>query len=346
MSLPAPDIQLPPDLARELEEADALDEIAVVYDPVPEVLEAYAFEGRVGVIAVVSGDAQDRIAALEAGALEALSPEMAEDEARVRLQTAVARFRSRLQLELTRDVLNRQADSNERNLRLAAQLQRSLLPREMPQVPGLTFSTAYLPQEFVSGDTYEVRQLTPDHVAIYTLDAVGHGVRAALLTTLLRSVFRPLDGGMPRSPHDVLRDLNHWLLEAQFEDSPTAAFCYGVLTVSTRRLQLANAGHPLPARVSSDGVLDRLGGSGLLLGVDPATHSTEEVQLRPGDRVVFYTDGADPAYDDSFSEQLRLHRNLSLEDQVGGALGAVIELDDEGRPEDDITAVAFAIGGE
>jgi serine phosphatase RsbU (regulator of sigma subunit) len=346
VSDPAHGIALGEDLRRDLEEADALEEIAVVYDPVPELLEAYAFEGKVGVIAVVSGGADERVAALEAGALEVLDPELPEAEARARLQTAVARFRSRLHLERARDSLNAQADESERDLRLAARLQRSFLPRALPELEGVAFTTAYLPPDFVSGDTYEVALLAPGVVGLYTLDAVGHGVRAALLTTLLRSAFRPLEGEVVRPPHEVLEEVNRTLLQANLVDSPTAAFCYGLLDVEARTLRLANAGHPLPLRLRRGAAPERLGGSGLLLGIDPQPYETAEVALEPGDRVVFFTDGADTNYDDSFAEQLVLHTNLGLEDQVAGALGGVIELDAEGRPEDDVTSVAFELRSE
>ena len=75
-------------------------------------------------------------------------------------------------------------------------------------------------------------------------------------------------------------------------------------------------------------------------------HDILPKMVAAGERVFFYTDGADPGYDHSFAKQLSLHRDLDLEDQVGGALGAVIRLDAEGRPEDDVTAVAFEIAKE
>jgi len=346
---PAP-LDLPPALRLDLEEAAAHPEIVVVTDPSPDLLEAYGLEEGLGVIAVVSGGAKARVAALEAGALEVLDPAQPEAELRARLEMAVARFRSRLHLEKVRDELDKQAVAMERNLRLAARLQRSLLPQVLPDGVGLGFATAYLPQEFVSGDSYDVRALGPRHVVLYTADSVGHGVKAALLTVLLRTVLAPAGAdGAPRPPHEVLNELNGYLLDARLEESPTAAFCYALFDTETRLVRLANAGHPLPLLIRREGedvTTIHVGGSGLLLGVDPMPYETHELQLRPGDRVVFFTDGADPEYDGAFAEQLRLHAGLSLEDQLAGALGAVIALDQEGRPEDDVTAVAIEVVGE
>jgi sigma-B regulation protein RsbU (phosphoserine phosphatase) len=337
-------VEIPPELQAELALADALPEVVVLVEPSPEVLEAYTVEERLGVIAVISGPPEAQAAALAAGALEVLDPR---DPvlARARLDAAVARFRSRLHLEEARDALDRQTEALERDLRLAARLQRSLLPRLADLArPGLELAAAYLPREFVSGDGYEVRWLDERHLALATLDAVGHGVRAALLTVLLRTAFRPLDPqGRIRAPGEVLEELDRALRDAELAEGPTAAFCYGVLDVPGRRLLLANAGHPLPVRLDAQGAARSLGGSGLLLGVDPERYETHEVALADGDRLFFFTDGADPRYAATFSEHLARHRDLELMDQIGGALGGMLLLDEEGRPEDDVTVLGLAL---
>ncbi|MBL4844998.1 MAG: SpoIIE family protein phosphatase [Planctomycetes bacterium] len=345
MEDPQTKLKLSPALQEDLYEVDAFPEIAVLYEPVVEVLEAYGLEPSIGVIAILSGGPQERIAAWEAGALEVLSPDMHVAEAQIRVQTAVARFRTRLDLEADREHLAAQRTVLERNLRLAARLQRSFLPSTLPAMENVEFSTAFLPQEFVSGDSYDVRQLDADHVLIATLDAVGHGVRAALLTVLLRSHIVALGSeGEIRDPHLVVAELNQTLLDARLEESPTAAVCYAILNVKTGVMRLSNAGHPRPVSLLPSGEKRSLGSSGLLLGIDPMTYETDEVQLTAGERVFFFTDGADPGYDEGFSEQLLRHADLELELQVGGALGEVIELDSEGRPEDDITVVGLCWG--
>lgn len=337
--------RLSPALRLELSEADALPEIAVVFGPTPELLEAYALDERVGVIAVVA-EPGARLAALEAGALEAVDPTLPEAEARARVQTAVARFRSRLRLERSREELQQVAVAMERNLRLAAQMQRSFLPRVLPDLRGARFATAYLPREFVSGDSYDVRTVGPSEVALCTLDSVGHDVRAALVTVLLRAALRPREGERLLEPHEVVGRVNRALLDANLEDAPTAAMLYAVVDVASGRARLANAGHPLPLVLRADGSSERVGGSGLLLGIDPEPYETVELVLAPGEALVLFTDGVDPDYDARrFREQLRLHADLDLEDQLAGALGATIVLDAEGRPEDDITVVACRILG-
>lgn len=339
-----PTTEIPPALRAELERAEALPEVVVLVEPSPEVLEAYTVEEKLAVIAVVAGPPAARAAALEAGALEVLDPREPV-EACARLTTAVARFRSRLRLEAAREALDRHGATLERDLQLAARLQRSFLPR-LPELErrGVKFASAYLPREFVSGDSYEARWLDADHLAVYTLDAVGHGVRAALLTVLLRSAFRPLDpAGHVRAPGEVLEELDRVLRDAELAESPTAAFCYALVDVPRRRLRLANAGHPPALRLRASGEAGTLGGSGLLLGVEVERYETFEVELAPGDRVFLATDGIDPGYTAGFLGQLARHRDLELMDQVGGALGAMISLDEDGRPEDDVTVLALEL---
>lgn len=333
---------VPEHLRDALAEASALAWVQVLVDPSPELLEAYALEGRVGVVAIVTGGPERRAAALLAGALEALDPALPVVEARARVEAAVARFRSRLHMELAREALDAEVESREVDLRLAAQLQRSLLPERPPAPPGWEVAVALLPREFVCGDSYDARLLDPDHLLLWTLDAVGHGVRAALLGVLLRTAVSPLGAdGRPRAPGEVLCELDRRLCEMRLDGSPTAAMCYGVLRLSTRRLWLANAGHPLPLRQRAGGELEALGDSGLLLGVEPVARTSFEVALLPGERVFLHTDGIGPELGRRFEAELRAHRELSLMDQVGGALGATVPLDPEGRPQDDVTVLAL-----
>lgn len=327
-----------------LAEAGALAEVTVLEDPTSEVLEAYALDGRVGVIAVVRGGPEARAAALLAGALEALDPALSAVEARARVEAAVARFRSRLHLEQARDALDALVETRELDLVLAAQLQKSLLPRP-PRVPNWDVQVAHLPREFVSGDAWDARLVGRDTLLLSTMDAVGHGVPAALLTVLLRTAIAPLDeDGRPRPPGVVLRELDRRLCEARLDGSPTAAFCHGWVHLETRRLWLANAGHPLPVRLRPTGELSPLGDSGLLLGVEPVERQTFEVALERGDRVFLFTDGVGPDLGERFVAELEKHRDLPLMDQLGGALGAAVALDAEGRPEDDVTVLAIEVG--
>lgn len=331
------------ELADALARAASVREIVVLRDPSADVLEAYGLDDQLGVLAWVSGGAAARAAALEAGALEVVYPEMDEVEARVRVETAVARFRSRLHLERAREAQLLAGAELEQDLRLAARLQRALLPDEFPQ-DRVQFAPFYYPREFVSGDAYGVQEFG-DSLVCYTIDSVGHGVRAALISILLRSALRPLDEhGELRPPGEILRELDELLCSTRVDETPTAAICYGVLDRSTGTLEVAAAGHPPPVRLRPTGERVEIDASGLLLGIQPWDYASVSVELEPGDRVFFFTDGVGVDSGTEFIEELVRHRDLSLEEQVGGALGGVIELDEDGRPADDVTVLAFEFG--
>ncbi|MCA8925194.1 MAG: serine/threonine-protein phosphatase [Planctomycetes bacterium] len=323
-----------------LARAALVEEVVVLRDPSADVLEAYGLDDQLGVIAWISGDAEQRAAALNAGALEVVHPDMPVEEAVARVETAVARFRSRLHLERAREEQLNASEELAQDLRLAARLQRSLLPQELPSA-GVQFAAFYYPREVVSGDAYGVQEFG-DSVVFYTLDSVGHGVRAALISILLRSALQPCDAsGALRAPNEVLADLDRMLCGTRVHETPTAAFCYGVLDRQRGILEVSCAGHPPPVRLRPNGERVEIEeASGLLLGIQPWDYASVSVDLEPGDRVFFFTDGVGIDSGREFVEQLLRHRDLNLEEQVGGALGGVIELDAEGRPADDVTVLA------
>jgi len=330
----------PGPLADALARAALVEEVVVLRDPNPDVLEAYGLDDQLGVIAWITGDANERAAALNEGALEVLHPGMDEAEALARIETAVARFRSRLHLERAREAQINAGEELAQDLRLAARLQRSLLPQEFP-TDRVEFAAFYYPREIVSGDAYGVQEFG-ESLAFYTIDSVGHGVRAALISILLRSALEPTDeAGDLRPPHEVLGELDRMLCATRVDETPTAAFCYAVLDRQTGRLEVSCGGHPPPVRLRPNGERVEIDASGLLLGIQPWDYASVSVDLEPGDRVFFFTDGVGVDSGREFVEQLTRHRDLNLEEQGGGALGGVIELDEEGRPEDDVTVLAF-----
>lgn len=181
-------------------------------------------------------------------------------------------------------------------LRLAARLQHDFLPREMPQVDGLRFTTMFRPCSWVSGDTFDVFPLDHEHVGLYVADAVGHGVAAGLLTMLIKNAIQMsrVAGEAVRliPPGDVLARLNDALAAQALPDSQFITAWYGVINTRTLRMRYASGGHPPPIRVAADGTTSEVKGDGCLLGIFPSQSFAErEVQLAPGERVMVFSDG-------------------------------------------------------
>lgn len=195
--------------------------------------------------------------------------------------------------------LRKHFDDIQRELTLAARLQRDFLPRDLPESPGLTFATLYRPCNWVSGDMFDVFRIDDRRIGFYLVDAMGHGVSAALLTMFVRNAIRLArgDGDSMASlrPGEVLGRLNHSLLAEHLPDCQFLTGWYGVLDTQSLELTYANGGHPPAVWRHAGGEFTALAGEGGLLGVFPTMSFTEQsVRLQRGDRLLLYSDGVEP----------------------------------------------------
>ncbi|MFO0840070.1 MAG: SpoIIE family protein phosphatase [Phycisphaerae bacterium] len=195
----------------------------------------------------------------------------------------------------------------DRELRLAAQVQRDFLP-SIPQLSGVAIDVLYHPAEYVSGDFYDFRRLDADHLGIALVDAVGHGIPAALLTVFVKRAlhaaetcdFRPIPGRSqgfesgPIPPREVLSRLNRELLQVDLPECRFVAVAYAVLNLPTGQLQIARGGAPYPLIRRADGEIEVLRTEGALVGVLADANFEEwETRLDPGDCLLLHSDGLD-----------------------------------------------------
>lgn len=186
-------------------------------------------------------------------------------------------------------------------LELAAQVQRELLPVNLPSVHGVNVAALWRPAQYVSGDIYDVIRLDDDHLGLFLADAVGHGVAAALMTMVIcRSLTtRVLEGSSWRilDPAEVMTQLNDQMIGRLIHPSRFATAVYAVIDCRSRSLALTGAGHPPPLLVHGDGTTRKLETSGGLLGVfEDETFDQVQVDLAVGDRLMIYSDGFEQAF--------------------------------------------------
>jgi serine phosphatase RsbU (regulator of sigma subunit) len=184
----------------------------------------------------------------------------------------------------------------DRELRLAARLQRDFLPRELPRVGPLRFATLFRPCNWVSGDIFDVFRLDEHHVGFYLADVVGHGVAAGLLTMFIKNAMQTkgITGSSYRilPPGEVLMRLNQALIEQDLPDAQFVTVWYGVVDTRTLELTYANGGHPPAVIVHPDRTLTELGGDGSLLGVFAEQPlGDRRMNLKPGARLLLFSDG-------------------------------------------------------
>ncbi|OII66197.1 PAS sensor protein [Streptomyces sp. CC53] len=228
----------------------------------------------------------------------------------------------------------------------ALTLQRSLLPRRPPPRPGLEIAYRYQPAgaaDEVGGDWFDVIPLSGRRTALVVGDVMGSGVAAAATMGQLRTTTRAL-AGLDLDPAELLHHVDR---STTGLEQATATCVYAVYDPDRRECRIANAGHLPPVRVPSGGAPELLDlPTGVPLGVGSVPFHTRAVALRPGDRLVLYTDGLVEVRDapiDSRLEQLLTlladSGSLSLDRSCDEVLGAL--RDDRGH--DDV-ALLIACG--
>ncbi len=241
------------------------------------------------------------------GVFEQVPPEISLDEVVGRL-TILARYAPvirRLDQELSHvqrlgRQLNRYFAQIDQEMRLAGRLQRDLLPRKLPEVPGVRMAALYRPAAWVSGDIYDVIRIDAERIGLFVADAMGHGTSAGLMTMFLRNALLLPAAEHPqraRDPAETLLRIHEGLVKQNLPSSHFVTAVYGVLDVTTLRLRLARGGHPFPLHVRPDGQVDVLRCEGGLLGVPMLEPEFEVVehQLWPGSRLLLYSDGLEDA---------------------------------------------------
>ena len=196
----------------------------------------------------------------------------------------------------------------QRDLGAAARIQEAMLPVSLPNSPDASFAWLFKPCAELAGDILNVFQLDDDHVGIYVLDVVGHGVAAALLSVAVSRVLSPTPnsflvrpcesspGYRLLPPGEVAAQLNR-----RFPFDPTSeqffTLLYGVLNLRTREWRFVSAGHPGPIYLARNSKAPRVlsGLEGLPIGVGEETYQEQVLVLQPGDRLYIYSDGISEA---------------------------------------------------
>ncbi len=309
---------------------------------------------------------KERLARLVPAVRRALR-EVAERNAR---RQAEADLRT-LNAELERRVAERTHELNQKNahmeedLRMARELQLALLPQHYPTLPrgaaqsssAVRFCSLFRPTSSMSGDFFNVVRVSETAVGVFICDVMGHGVRAALVTSMMRALEEQL-GDSAADPGALLSEINRGLrgILGHARTGLFATACYLVVDVATSRISFANAGHPSPLLVRRvpGGVVpltaSRTTGPALGLFEDVHYH-THECPVQASDLILLFTDGlfeAENASEEAYSEgRLRdsVRRHVGLPPaQLVNDIFAEVEQFAAGRPfADDVCIVGMEI---
>src|SRR5215469_7523419 len=247
-----------------------------------------------------------------------------------------------------------QARANERiqhELRVAQLIQKTLLPKDLPALPGWQVNAYYQAARQVGGDFYDFIYFDDGRLGLVIGDVTDKGVPAALLMATTRSVLRAVAQRVA-APGQVLERVN----EILHPDIPPKMFVtclYALLDPGSGQLQFANAGHDLPYHRHTTGEVTELRATGMPLGLMPGMHYEEkETRLAPGEIILFHSDGIVEAHNEH-REMFGFPRLMRLvgEHEDGKTLKEFI-LDDlaaftgaNWEQEDDITMVTLQRSG-
>jgi serine phosphatase RsbU (regulator of sigma subunit)/anti-sigma regulatory factor (Ser/Thr protein kinase) len=234
----------------------------------------------------------------------------------------------------------------EQELRVARVIQHTLLPRELPALPGWQVAAYYQPARAVGGDFYDFLTFEDGRLGLVIGDVTDKGVPAALVMATTRSILRSAAQALV-SPGKALEQANDLLCP----DIPPKMFVtclYAILDPATGRLQYANAGHDLPYRHHM-GTSAELRATGMPLGLMPGmSYEEKETILEPGEHVLFYSDGLVEAHSPT-REMFGFPRLMALLAEQGAA-SEVIDLlltnladftGPDWEQEDDVTLVTL-----
>jgi sigma-B regulation protein RsbU (phosphoserine phosphatase) len=251
-----------------------------------------------------------------------------------------------------------------RDLKAAARIQETFLPREAPRVPGLAFAWIYRPCDELGGDGLNIVPLGGGQIGLYILDVSGHGVASALLSvTLSRVLSAPpepssilvRDGSLPDRPEitppaEVAEHLNR-LFPFDVVTGQFTTMIYGILDAVTGEFRYVSAGHPGPMHLPADTSPVMLESSGLPIGLAEDAYEERSVRLARGDRLYLYSDGVPEAMD-GVGEQFGHARLLQaigrggaepLQEHVAALLGEVERWRGGASAQDDIAILAVEV---
>jgi sigma-B regulation protein RsbU (phosphoserine phosphatase) len=286
------------------------------------------------------------------GALELAGPAGGFTDTFLELASVVA---TQAAIFVDRAVLNkalREKRRIEEELRIARQVQLSLLPAEAPRIDALDLHGINIPSLKIGGDYFDFIPIVDGHLGIAVADVAGKGVPASLIMASFRAVLRA-EIRNNYAIRTILAKVNRVLKETLRDDQFVSAF-YGVLDLARRRFTYSNAGHHPAIVFRADGKRRYLKSGGLVLGIfDGVGYNEQFIDLVPGDLLLLYTDGLVEAEEPGgeMYGRARLERFVTANAQMGArALCDAIYADmsrftGAPRPADDTTIVIAKILG-
>lgn len=242
----------------------------------------------------------------------------------------------------------------ERELQVAADIQMSILPDDLPDFEEFSFGARILPARQVGGDLYDVFPLKGDRVGVLIGDVADKGVPSALFMARAHALLMA-EADIGLTAGEVLRMVNTHITRLQ-KSTQFVTVLYGILDLKTRVFSYARAGHEPPLLLHADGSVERIPHSpGMALGLwEDIILDERSLQLLPGDTLLLYTDGMTDCRDPK-SEPFGLDRiktnlsglaNFNAQQVCDHMLDTLNHFRDGSKQDDDVTLVAVSAASD
>jgi sigma-B regulation protein RsbU (phosphoserine phosphatase) len=238
-------------------------------------------------------------------------------------------------------------ERQDRDLQIAREIQQSLFPPDLPQVPGFELAAISRSCYEVGGDYYDVMRLDGGRLGLVVADVSGKGTPASIMMASVHASLEAMAGS--GAPAQLLQRLNRFLFE-RTQTSRYVTLFYGELDPARRALVYVNAGHVPPYLLRADGSEERLRIGGPVVGLlEDAAFEAGEVVLRPGDLLATVTDGVTEAMTPAGEEfgdartltALRRARGRNAEDAIQALVEAVAGWTSVAGCSDDLTVLTL-----
>ncbi len=290
------------------------------------------------------GDTEDKVKGLRLGAVDYITKPFQPDEVIARVNTHLTIHRLKREVESQKDQL-------EHELEVVSEVQRKLLPKQLPVIDEFKLDVHYETSRYAGGDYYDIVKLPDNRWGFLIADAEGHSAPAAVLMAMTCALFRSYPGS-GADPAAVLHYLNEHLCKVSDPSFMTALYAF--YDANDKTMRIARAGHPLPMIFrNSDQKAIELDCPGVYpMGIEPYEIEipVTETRLERGDRFLVYTDGLTERFDaegQAYGEE-RLLKQLATNstNDPGGVIAAImadVEKFAGERPADDDQALLLGI---
>lgn len=293
----------------------------------------------------------DKVEQLDAGADDYLpkSNDLRELLAKVRVFLRIKHLQD--QLHEKNEKLKYENDKNERELRMAREVQLGLVPQEGGRRGRLDVVFRYIPMGWVGGDLFDVVENADGSTTFFISDVSGHGVGAAFVTAMIKTSILAYSS-QSSSIADLVRRVNDAIDSLVLDDMFVTAF-FGILDADAKKVQYVNAGHLATLLLPSGKKgIEQLESTQVPLGItDGLDFEAEETSVKVGDRLILYTDGIIEAPNQAgeqfgmarFEESLLSHGESELEALVDGVVRDLMEFSGHDAFDDDVNLVACEV---